>query len=216
MKLVVFGATGNVGQRVVREAISRGHEVIGVVRSPETQKSPDAKATLVKGDATDPESVAKLAKGADAIVSAISPRVSSRGLPAPSLVDAARAVIAGAMQAGVKRVIFVGGAGSLEVAPGKRLMDEPGFPAPYMAEAKQGADMLDVVRKDAGALDWSYISPAAEISVGHRTGRYRTTGDQYIPDAKGQSRISFEDYAVAIVDELEHRNHLQRRFGVAY
>lgn len=216
MKLVVFGATGNIGQQVVKEAISRGHEVVGVVRSPETQKSPDPKATLVKGDATDAATVARVARGADAIVSAISPRTSSRGLAASSLVDAARAVIAGAKKAGVKRVIFVGGAGSLEVAPGKRLMDQPGFPAPYKAEAQQGADMLDVVRAEANGLDWSYISPAAEISPGHRTGRYRTTGDQFIPDMKGQSRISFEDYAVAVIDELEHRNHVGRRFGVAY
>lgn len=216
MKLVVFGATGNIGQQVVKEAISRGHEVVGVVRSPETQKSPDPKATLVKGDATDAATVARVARGADAIVSAISPRTSSRGLAASSLVDAARAVIAGAKKAGVKRVIFVGGAGSLEVAPGKRLMDQPSFPAPYKAEAQQGADMLDVVRAEANGLDWSYISPAAEISPGHRTGRYRTTGDQFIPDMKGQSRISFEDYAVAVIDELEHRNHVGRRFGVAY
>jgi putative NADH-flavin reductase len=216
MKLVVFGATGNIGQRIVREALSRGHEVTGVVRDPEVQKSPDAAVALVKGDATDAASVAKVVKGADAIVSAISPRISSRGLPAPSLVDAAHAVIAGARKAGVKRMIFVGGAGSLEVAPGKRLMDQPGFPAPYKAEAQQGADLLDVVRKEATGLEWTYISPAAEISAGHRTGRYRTTGDQFIPDAKGQSRISFEDYAVAVVDELEHRNHVGRRFGVAY
>ena len=216
MKLVVFGATGNIGQQVVKEAVSRGHDVTGIVRDPETQKSPDPKASLLKGDATDAASVARVAKGADAIVSAISPRVSSRGLPAPSLVDGARAVIAGAAKAGVKRVIFVGGAGSLEVSPGIRLMDQPGFPAPYKAEAEQGADMLDVVRREATALDWSYVSPAAEISPGHRTGRYRTTGDQFIPDAKGQSRISFEDYAVAVVDELEHGNHVRRRFGVAY
>lgn len=216
MKIVLFGATGNIGQRITREAVSRGHEVIGVVRDPEVQKSPDPNASLVKGDATDPASVAKVAKGADAIVSAISPRVSSRGLPAPSLAGAARAVIAGATKAGVKRVIFVGGAGSLEVAPGQRLMDQPGFPAPYKAEAQEGAEMLDVVRNEAAGLHWTYISPAAEISAGHRTGRYRTTGDQFIPDNKGQSRISFEDYAVAVVDELEHGNHVGRRFGVAY
>ena len=216
MKLVVFGATGNIGQQVVKEAVSRGHEVIGVVRDPEVQKSPVPAAALVKGDATDAASVAKVAKGADAIVSAISPRKNSRGLPAPSLAAAARAVIAGATTAGVRRVIFVGGAGTLEVAPGKRLMDQPGFSVPYKAEAQEGADMLDVVRKDAGSLDWTFISPAAEISPGHRTGRYRTTGDQFIPDVKGHSRISFEDYAVAVVDELEHGNHVRRRFGVAY
>jgi len=216
MKLVVFGATGNIGQRIVSEALSRGHDVTGVVRDPETQKSPDPKVPLLKGDATDTASVANVVKGADAVVSAISPRINARGLPAPSLANAARAVIAGAKRAGVKRVIFVGGAGSLEVAPGKRLMDQPGFPAPYKAEAQEGADMLDVVRNDAAGLEWTYISPAAEISAGNRTGRYRTTGDQFIPDAKGHSRISFEDYAVAVVDELEHRNHVGRRFGVAY
>ena len=216
MKLVVFGATGNIGQRIVTEALSRGHTVIGVVRDPETQQSPDPKASLVKGDATDAASVAKLATGADAIVSAISPRANSRGLTAPSLVDAARAIIAGAKTAGVKRVIFVGGAGSLEVAPGKKLMDQPGFPAPYMAEARAGSDALDVIREEAAGLEWSFISPAAEIGPGHRIGRYRTTGDQFIPDHKGQSRISYEDYAVALVDELEHRNHVGRRFGVAY
>src|ERR1700704_3236802 len=107
MKIVLFGATGNIGQRIAKEALSRGHEVVGVVRDPEKVQPPDARVTLVKGDATDAASVAKVARGADAIVSAISPRPNARGLPAPSLSAAAKSLIAGAKKAGVKRLIVV-------------------------------------------------------------------------------------------------------------
>ncbi|MFL5562026.1 MAG: NAD(P)-dependent oxidoreductase [Gemmatimonadaceae bacterium] len=216
MKIVLFGATGNIGQRIVREALSRGHEVTGVVRDPEQVQSPDPKVKLVKGDATNADSVATVARGADAIVSAISPRPNARGLGAPRLADAARALLAGAKKSGVKRLVIVGGAATLEVAPGKRLLDSPDFPEAYKAEALQGAESLDVFRKEGAGVDWTFISPAAEISPGQRTGRYRATGDQFIPDAKGRSHISMEDYAVALVDELEHRQHVGRRFGVAY
>lgn len=216
MKIVLFGATGNIGKRITQEALSRGHEVTGVVRDPDKVESPDPQVKLVKGDATDADSVARVAKGVDAIVSAVSPRPNARGRAAPSLVAAARGLIAGAKKAGVKRLVVVGGAGSLEVAPGKRLMDLPDFPAAYKAEATEGADSLDVLRREATGLDWTFVSPAAEIGPGRRTGRYRATGDQFIPDQSGRSHISFEDYAVALVDELEHRQHVGRRFGVAY
>jgi putative NADH-flavin reductase len=216
MKIVVFGATGNIGQRIVAEALRRGHTVIGVVRDPETAASPDPRVQLLKGDATDAESVARVARGADAIVSAISPRPNPRGLPAPSLPGAARALLAGARKADVRRVIVVGGAGSLEVAPGKRLMDAPGFPEAYKAEAKEGADSLAVYRTEGAGVDWTFLSPAAEIGPGERTGKYRTTIDQFLADAKGHSRISYEDYAVALLDELEKPKHGGARFGVAY
>jgi putative NADH-flavin reductase len=216
MKIVLFGATGNIGQRIVKEALSRGHDVVGVVRDPEKVQTPDSRVTLVKGDATDAASVAKVARGTDAIVSAISPRPNARGLPAPSLAAAAKALIAGAKKAGVKRLVVVGGAGSLEVAPGVRLMDTPGFPEAYKAEAKEGADSLAVCRADGDGLEWTYISPAAEINAGKRTARYRVTGDKFLTDSNGNSRISFEDYAVALIDELEGRRHVGSRFGVAY
>jgi putative NADH-flavin reductase len=214
MKIVLFGATGNIGQRIAREAVSRGHEVTGVVRDPEHQQSPDPKVKLVKGDATDADSVASVARGADAIVSAISPRPNMRGLGAPRLADAARGLLGGARKSGDKRLVVVGGAATLEVAPGKRLLDTPEFPAAYKPEALEGAESLDVYRTEGAGVEWTFISPAAEISPGRRTGRYRATGDQLIPDAKGQSHISMEDYAVALVDELEHRQHVGRRFGV--
>jgi len=216
MKLVLFGATGNVGQRVAAEALRRGHEVVGVVRDPDAVQPPDSRVRLVKGDATNADSVAKIARGADAVVSAISPRPNARGLPAPSLEANAHALIAGLRTAGVKRVLYVGGASSLEVAPGKALADQPDFPEIYKAEAREGREALRVWRGEAKGLDWTYLSPAAEIASGERTGRYRTTDDQLLVDDKGRSFITFEDYAVAVVDELERPRHVGARFGVAY
>jgi putative NADH-flavin reductase len=216
MKIVVIGATGNIGRRVAKEALGRGHEVTGVVRDPAAVEAPDPRVRLVKGDATKADAVAEVVKGADAVVSAISPRPNPRGLPAPSLSANARALIAGLRAAGVKRVLYVGGASSLEVAPGKALADQPDFPETYKAEAREGRESLAVWRKEADGLDWTYLSPAAEIGPGERTGNYRTTGDQLLLDAAGKSFISFEDYAVAVVDELERPKHIGRRFGVAY
>ena len=216
MKLVVFGATGNVGQRVVAEALRRGHEVVGVVRDPDAVQSPDKRVRLVKGDATNADSVAKIARGADTVVSAISPRPNARGLPAPSLSKNARALIQGLRAAGVKRVLYVGGASSLEVAPGKTLADTPDFPEIYREEAREGREALAIWRNEAKGLDWTYLSPAVEIAPGKRTGKYRTTDDKILFDDKGKSFITFEDYAVAVLDELERPQHIAKRFGVAY
>jgi putative NADH-flavin reductase len=203
-------------KHITKEALSRGHEVTGVVRDPAAVQSPDPRVRLVKGDATEADDVARVVKGADAVVSAISPRPNARGLPAPSLSANARALIAGLRAAGVKRVLSVGGASSLEVAPGKVLADQPDFPEAYKAEAREGREALAVWRKEADGLDWTYLSPAAEVGPGERTGKYRTTGDQLLIDSAGKSFISFEDYAVAVLDELEHPRHIGRRFGVAY
>jgi len=216
MKIVVFGATGNVGQRVVAEALRRGHEVVGVVRDPDAVQSPDKRVRLVKGDATNADSVAKIARGADTVVSAISPRPNARGLPAPSLSKNARALIQGLRAAGVKRVLYVGGASSLEVAPGKALADTPDFPEIYREEAREGREALAIWRNEAKGLDWTYLSPAVEIAPGKRTGKYRTTDDKILFDDKGKSFITFEDYAVAVLDELERPQHIAKRFGVAY
>lgn len=216
MRITIFGATGNVGRRIALEALRRGHDVTGVVRDPAAVQSPDPRIHLVRGDATSAESVAQVVKGADAVVSAISPRPNQRGLPAPRLVDNARAIIAGLRAAGVKRVLYVGGASTLEIAPGQQLLDQPGFPDAYKAEALDGREALRVWRSEAAGLDWTFLSPATEIGPGERTGKYRTTAETVLADAEGKSFISFEDYAVAVLDELERPHHVGRRFGVAY
>ena len=216
MKLVLFGATGNVGRRIAAEAANRGHTVVGVVRDPAAVESPDPRVTLVRGDATDAASVASVVRGADAVVSAISPRPNPRGLPQPRLAENARALIAGLREAGVKRVLYVGGASTLEIAPGRQLLDDPSFPELYKAEALEGREALGIWRGEAQGLDWTFLSPAVEIGPGERTGKYRTTGEQILFDANGKSFISFEDYAVAVLDELERPQHVGQRFGVAY
>jgi len=217
VKIVLFGASGNIGQRIAKEALRRGHEVAGVVRDPDNATPPDPRVRLVKGDATDADSVARVVKGADAVVSAISPRPNAKSnLPAPSLSDAARGLIAGLAAAGVKRLIVVGGAGSLEVAPGKKLMDQPGFPPAYLGEAIEGRDALDVYRAEGGNVEWTFLSPAAEIGPGARTGKFRLGGDNLVADASGKSYITYEDYAVALVDEIEQPKHVRERFTLAY
>jgi putative NADH-flavin reductase len=216
VKIVLFGATGNVGRRVAEEARRRGHEVVGVVRDPSAAPAPIPGMTLARGDATNASSVAEVVRGADAVVNAISPRPNARGLPAPSLATAVRALMAGLRQSGVRRLVWVGGAGSLEVSPGQALLDQPGFPEAYKPEAQAQRDALRTLRGEAGDLDWTYLSPAAEIAPGARSGRYRTTGDRFLTDANGKSVITFEDCAVALLDELERPTHVRQRFGVAY
>ena len=216
MNIVLFGATGNIGRRIAQEALRRDHRVTGVARDPAASEAPDPAVTMVAGDATDVSSVATLVRGADAVVSAISPRRRAGGRPKPLLVDNTRALIRGLREADVDRVLYVGGAGSLEVAPGQALVDQPDFPESYRAEALEGRAALDVWRQEADGLSWTYLSPAAEIGPGERTGRYRTTGDEFLTDADGRSAISYEDYAVAVLDELERPQHVAGRFGVAY
>ena len=187
-----------------------------MVRDPSRVTAEVPGVTLVQGDATDGASVAAVARGADAVVGAVSRRPGTTGV-APRLADASRGLIAGVKEAGVKRLIVVGGAGSLEVAPGVALMDAPGFPEAYKPEATEGRESLQVFRGgEAEGLEWTYVSPAAEIGPGERTGTYRTTLDQFLADEHGRSRISFEDFAVALLDEAEAPKHVGRRFGVAY
>lgn len=214
MQIVVFGATGQIGRRVVREARARGHEVIRVVRDPKKHPA-DERVGLLKGDATDAASVAQLVVGTDAVVCAISPRPGSTG-KAPSLGDAAHALIAGMRLAGVRRIIVVGGAGSLEVKPGVALMDAPGFPEVNRAEAQAQREFLAAWRDGADALDWTYFSPAAEIAPGERTTKFRLGEDALLADASGKSFVSMEDYAVALVDELERPRFKRKRMTIAY
>lgn len=212
MKVLLIGASGTIGQRILAEALGRGHAVTAATRDP-SKVPARAGVTAVKGDVLDAGSLASAARGHDVVISAFGP---SGGQDASKVVDAARAQIAGLKAAGVKRLIVVGGAGSLEVAPGVQVVDAPEFPAAWKGIALAHRDALEVYRKDAGDLEWTYISPPALIEPGERTGTFRVGGDQLLVDANGQSRISAEDYAIALVDEVETPKHARKRFTVAY
>lgn len=197
MKIVLFGRGGMIGSRIASELAQRGHDVTGASRATGT-------------DITAPDSVAAAAAGADAVVSAVSARSGDY-----SLADVARSLTDGVSRAGVRRLVIVGGAGSLEVAPGKRLVDTPDFPAEWKPEALDHADALEVYR-GIDDLDWTFVSPAAYIHPGERTGSYRLGGDQLLVDENGNSEISAEDYAIAIADLLENDRHERDRVCVAW
>jgi len=213
VKIAVIGITGRIGSRIAQEALSRGHEVTGVARDPPKVTLTHPKLRVIKGDALDPASVAAAVAGHDVAVGAIGPDP-QKGV-GTLLTDAARALIDGVKRAHVRRLLIVGGAGSLEVAPGVLLMDSPQFPADWKPIAKAHADALDVYRKEK-SLEWTYLSPAAMIEPGTRTGAYRTGDDKLLSDAHGNSRISMEDFAVAILEEVEKPRHVRKRFTVAY
>lgn len=207
MRILLIGATGMIGRRIAAEARDRGHEVTGVTRTGDEGTA--------RAEASDAAAIAGLAEGHDAVVLTVPPPRDGSETTGP-LLAATRGVLDGLRRAGVRRLVVVGGAGSLEVAPGVRLVDTPEFPDLYKSEALAAAEQLGVIRAEAGDLDWTYISPAAIIEPGERTGTFRSGGDRLLTDAAGDSRISAEDYAIALVDELEKDNAVQRRITVAY
>lgn len=213
MKVVLYGASGMIGSRLLKELVRRGHQVTAVVRDP-ARVSQEPGVAAARGDLLDASDVSAKARGADAIISAYSPGQGTE----QRLLDAMRALVAGAKQAGVRRVIVVGGAGSLEVAPGVTIIDSGHLPKEWLAIATVHRDALEWLHttKEVAELDWTYLSPAAFIEPGERTGKFRLGGDQLVSDAQGQSHISAEDYAIALVDEMEHPQHIRQRFTIGY
>ena len=210
MKFALFGATGTIGSRILNEALARGHHVTAISRDPARLTVRHANLTVVAADPRDPAAVAKAVTGSAAVVSALSP-----GHDDPAgIVTLTTALIAGLAQAKVRRFIMVGGAGSLEFAPGQQLIDAPFFPVAWKGIAQAHSDALAVLR--TADLDWTSFSPAALIEPGTRTGVFRLGTDQLVSDAAGNSRISAEDYAVALLDELEKPQFIRRRFTAAY
>jgi putative NADH-flavin reductase len=212
MKFAIYGAAGMVGSRLVNEALSRSHEVTALVRTPGKLKIENPAFKELQADASDAADVAQKVAGHDAVICAISPR-NERG---PDLMpEAAKALISGMKKAAVKRLLWVGGAGSLEVAPGVMLMSTPEFPKEYLSEAQAGYEALKVLREEK-ELDWSYLSPAAILAPGERKGKFRLGGDQLLVDANGNSKISMEDYAYALIYQAEKGGKIRQRFTVAY
>lgn len=208
LNIALFGATGMIGSRIAAEAARRGHRVTALSRRPGAAGDG---ITAKAADLFDPASVAAALPGHDVVASAYGPKQGD----AANVVAAVKALVEGARRAGLKRVVVVGGAGSLEVAPGKQLVDTEGFPAEYKAVALAHRDALDYL-KTVDDLDWTFFAPAALIAPGERTGTFRTGTGKLIVDANGDSRISAEDYAVAFVDALEQRGFVREIATVAY
>lgn len=203
MKLAIIGATGNIGGKILAEALSRGHDVTAIVRSPDKLLS-HPRLTPKKGDVADDAALSALLKDHDAVISSIH----FSAFDGAKLVGAVR-------QSGVRRYLAVGGAGSLEVQPGVQLVDTPQFPAEYKTEAGKGRDYLNFL-KQQNDLDWTFLSPAAVIAPGTRTGTFRLGKDAVLFDKDGNSSISQEDYAIAMLDEVEKPQHVKQRFTVGY
>lgn len=214
MKIAIFGAGGTIGQRILNEALNRGHQVTAIIRNPSSFNRSDKNLLVAQGDVLDSASVAKSVAGHDVVIGSVGPN--SPDGNTEIVVDAAHSLLNGASRSGIKRLIFVGGAGSLEVAPGLQLVDSPSFPAAFKKIALAHRDALDVFRATDKDINWLNISPAALIAPGERTGKFRIGKDNLIVDEKGESRISAEDYAVALIDEVENSHYKRERITVAY
>lgn len=203
-RVALIGASGNVGSRILAELVSRGHTVTGIARMPDAIEA-GPRVTAVRGDVNEPAALAKVLAGHDVVISAVPFRNTDPGV----LIGAVRT-------SGVKRYIIVGGAATLMNAEGQRLLDTPALvKLRDSPEPAGGAQFLEAIRKVTD-LDWTFFSPAVNFAPGQRTGKFRLGGDTVVTDAQGQSRVSMEDYAIALVDELEKPAHIRQRFTIGY
>ena len=203
MKIAIIGATGNVGTRLVNEALNRHHAVTAIAR--DTSKlAARAGLSPTSGDVSKPDTIVPLLKGHDAVISSLRFQSSNP----QQLIELVR-------RSGVKRYLVVGGAASLEIAPGQILLNAPNFPAAYKAEASAGKEFLDTLR-NVKDLDWTFLSPSAFFGPGERTGKFRRSENTLLTAADGKSSISYEDYAIAMIDEIEKPQHIRGRFTVGY
>ncbi|WP_314096978.1 NAD(P)H-binding protein [Microbacterium foliorum] len=211
-RIVVLGGTGYAGRHIVAEAVSRGHEVIAISRS--TPSDAVEGASYVQGSALEKGALASAVDGADAVVSALSPR----GDMTDRVLDALRVVIA-ELDGARTRLGVVGGAGGSLVAPGGPRLFDLDFPEEYKHEAQVGIDSLALLESTDESLDWFFVHPAEVFgpwAEGERTGHYRDGGDVIVRDDEGKSFISGADFAVAVVDEIERPAHRRARFTVGY
>lgn len=216
MKIALIGATGFIGNAVMKEALDRGDEVTAIVRDPE-KLSPRENLKIVQGNVMDTERLAGLLNGNDVVISAY-----NAGWTNPDLYDefmkGSASIQEAVRKSGVKRLIVNGGAGSLFVAPGVQLIDTPQFPDAYKAGAGAARDYLSILKRE-DQLDWTFVSPPIEMNPAtkhERTGHYRTGLENPVFDENNHSTISVEDLAVAILDEAENPKHFRVRFTVGY
>jgi putative NADH-flavin reductase len=209
MKIAVFGGSGMIGRRIVKEALSRGHEVTVVVRNPENVDIAHDRLKVEKGDATRRDDIARLAAGKACIISALKSEPGGT-----DVADVASNFAAVLPSVGVKRLIVVAGAGMLEAAPGRRHFDDPDF-KPHVRVGS--VRHLEAFRRlQASDLDFGAFSPAKSIAPGERTGKFQMGVGKLLRDAKGESFVSAEDYAVAMLDEVENPQYIRQNFTIAY
>lgn len=214
-KIILIGASGYVGSAIMKEALNRGMQVTAIVRHPEKITIKDANLTVKKGDVTDIDKIARLSKGVDVIVSAYNP-----GWNNPDIYEETLSVYPKILEAvkksGVPRFLMVGGAGTLFVEPGLRLIDSGMIPETILPGVKSlGEFYLNTLSKEK-EVDWVFFSPAANLFLGKRTGKFRLGKDNMIVDDQGESSVSVEDYAVAMIDEVEYPTHHYERFTIGY
>lgn len=209
MNVVLYGSTGKAGSRILMELVSRGHRVTAIARNPARLQGITGISTK-KDDLSDTSKVAEAIEGADAVISAYGPPPDNT----EEIVNVTQRLVDAVKQAGRPRLLVVGGAGGLNVAPGVSLLDSGYLPDAYKPIAKSHVRALNVLR--ASDIDWTYLAPAAYFEPGERTGKFRLGKDELIANEKQESRISMEDYAIALVNELEKPEHRQRRFSVGY
>jgi putative NADH-flavin reductase len=209
MNVVVYGATGNAGSEIVKELLRRGHKVTGVARKVDALTS-QAGVTAKTDDLSNVDAIASIIKGADVVVSAYQPPPDHTD----ALVDVTKREIEAVKKAGGPRLLVVGGAGQLEVAPGVTLIRSGHLPEAYLPIATSHEKAAEVLK--GSDINWTYIAPAAFFVVGERTGKYRTGTNNLVTDDKGESRITYADYAIALVDELEKPKHERALFSVGY
>ncbi len=202
-KIAIIGATGRAGSQLLEEALRRGHSVTAIARDPSRLQGREGVSTVAL-DVTRGEGLEQAVAGHDVVLSA-----------AHFATVPAQAIIGPVKKAGVKRLLVVGGAGSLLLPSGERVIDAPDFPEAYKAEASAGGDFLQALRQEQ-QLDWTFLSSSAEFVEGERTGSYRVGKDHLLVDAKGRSWITFADYAIALLDEVEKPAHSRQRFTVGY
>ncbi|MFI0716792.1 NAD(P)-dependent oxidoreductase [Streptomyces inhibens] len=214
-KIAIFGANGTIGSRILDEALQRGHQVTAVVRNPSKITTTHPNLTVTTGDVLAPAAVAAVAKDQDALISAVGGGDGPGHLA--TIKPAAESLVAGLRTLGdaAPRLITVGGAGSLRTPDGKQVWDAEGLPEFLLQIMHAHGDALDFYRS-VSDVRWTNLSPAALIEPGERTGSYRTAIDDLVTAADGSSRISAEDYAVAVLDEVEQPRHLGERFTVGY
>lgn len=214
MKIAIIGASGFVGSELLKEALLRGHTVTAIVRRPEKIKVTDPKLTVKQGNVQDPNATAQLVASHDAVLSAFNADWTSPNLYEDFL-KGSKAIEKGIQQSDVKRLLVIGGAGSLEASPGVQLVDTPQFPADWKAGATAARDYLNILRQNT-TLNWTFLSPAINLIPGERTGIFRLGTEQPVFNEKAESTISAADLAIATLDEIEQPQFIRKRFTMGY